>query len=1056
MHRAISWFTQNSVAANLLMFILLLGGALGLATIHQEEFPNIDADIVTVTVPYLGAAPEEAEQGVCIRIEEAVEGIAGIEKIYSTASEGLCSVRVQLLEDVDATRALNEIKSQVDAISAFPVETEKPVVSKMTFRSNVVEVAISGATDERTLKEIAKEIRDDIAAIDGISQVDTVYIRPYEISIEVPEYMLRRYGLTLEQVSAAVRRTSLNMPGGTLRTQGGEILLRTKGQAYVGAEFEDIVIITREDGTQIRLSEIAQVIDGFEQGDLSARFDGQAAAIVKVFRINKEDITTMARDVRAYVAKKRSQLPQGIELSLWSDSSKQLDTRVATLLRTAGGGLVLVLIVLALFLRFRLAMWVAAGIPIALLGTTAMFPYFDISISTMTVMAFILVLGIVVDDAIVVGERVYAHEELGKRPIRAAIDGTWEVSVPVIFGVLTTMAAFLPLLIVPGRMADFFGVIGTVVIIALVVSIIESQLILPAHLAHRKRDEPTGLTARWNKIQDKFAGALQSFANDVYLPFLRRAITWWYVTAATGVAILVLAMALIYSGRVIFSFFPSIDGDRLYATLELPQGVAATTTREAAKQIEAAAQTLRAELDVNKAPGVDSVVRHVLVSVGTLIHKGGPPRPAQPGKSHFAEIGMELVPLEERGFIIAKDIVARWRELVGDVPDAVSLTFSASTFDAGEPINLELTGRNVDDLRKAAVELKSQLSRYDGVIDITDSFRAGKQEIQLELLPGARNLGLTLNDLARQVRSAFYGTEVQRVQRGPDEVRVMVRFPDSERRSIGNLEDMRIRTPDGSEVPFTSVASFNIGRGYSQINRVDGQRVINVTADVDRSIVTPEEVNASVMSEALPSIMAIYPSVTASQAGEQEQRSKAMGGLAQASLLSLVIIYALLAIPLRSYLQPLVIMSVIPFGAVGAIVGHYIMGHGLMFFSMLGIVALSGVVVNASLVLVDFINRRRREGVPLEEAVMTAGVVRFRPIVLTSTTTFVGLLPLMFNTNPSTFFIIPMAISLAFGVLFATSITLVMVPSLYMIAEDFFEWGALHQEDEVEAQKQPI
>ena len=1050
MHRAISWFSHNIVAANLLMTILIIGGVIALFSVHQEEFPNIEFEMVNINVPYLGAAPEEAELGVCVRIEEAIEGVENIEKIMSTASEGACSVQAQLFVGSDEAQALNEIKSQVDGISSFPLETETPIVSKMSFRHNVIEIAVSGNVPERTLKEVARGIRDDIAALDGVSQVDLMYTRPYEISVEVSEYMLRRHGLTLDDVAHALRRASLDMPGGTLRTEGGEILLRTKGQAYLGTEFEDLVVLTREDGTRVTLRDVAEVRDDFAEGDLSALFDGRPAAIVKVFRIGKEDIMEMAELVRGYVAEARPRMPAGIELTLWADASRDLRDRVTTLLRTAGSGLALVLAVLALFLRFRLAMWVAVGIPIAMLGTVALFPFFDVSISTMTVMAFILVLGILVDDAIVVGERVYAHEQLGKPPVQAAIDGTWEVAVPVIFGVLTTVTAFLPLVMVEGRMSSFFAVIGVVVIMALVLSIVESQWILPAHLAHRKRDESGRLATRWNAIQSRFSGALMHFAANGYVRFLRRAIAWRYVTSATGLGILIVAVSLILSGRVIVSFFSSIDGDKVYATLEMPPGISAQKTQAAALQIEAAVEQLRAELDQHAAPGVPSVIGHTLVSVGTHIHRGGPPMPEGPGRSDYAEVAIELVPLEQRDYILSRDVADRWRELVGSIPDAVSLSFGADSFSSGEAIHLELSGRDVDELRMAAVELKGELTRYDGVKDITDSFRAGKQEIKLSLLPGARNLGLTLNDLAAQVRSAFYGAEVQRVQRGPDEVRVMVRYPEDERRSIGNLEDMRIRTPEGSEVPFTSVATFEIDRGYSQINRIDGRRVVNVLGDIDRERVTPEEVNTSIVTEMLPALRLKYPSVTVGQSGEQEERLKSMMGLGYGALMALIGIYALLAIPLKSYLQPLVIMSVIPFGAVGAIVGHWVMGHQLMFFSLLGIVALSGVVVNASLVLVDYINRRRREGMSLEEAVFTAGVVRFRPIVLTSTTTFVGLLPLMSSQNPTTFFIIPMAVSLAFGVLFATAITLVLVPGLYVIVEDFVEWGPLREGGQVE------
>jgi multidrug efflux pump subunit AcrB len=1047
MHTAIAWFARNSVAANLLMFILIAGGVLSMYTVHQQTFPNMDPDIVSVTVPYLGAAPEEVEEGVCVRIEEAVEGIEGIDKANSSANEGACNVMFELTEDVDPIQALNEIKSNVDGINTLPVETEKPIVSKFTIRHQVMDLVLYGDVDEATLKELGKRVRDEVSTLPGISQVGLAYVRPYEISIEVSENTLRRHNLTLDQVANTVRRTSLDMPGGNIKTAGGEILLRTKGQAYVGQEFEDIVVMTRPDGTKVMVGEVATVVDGFEEGDLRARFNSTPAVVVKISRVGKEDIIELAQAANVYVERLKAQLPPGIEVAVWQDESKYLRARIDNLLGTAATGLLLVLFVLALFLRFRLAMWVAAGIPIAMLGAVAVFPYADMNISTLTVMAFILVLGIVVDDAIVVGERVYAHEQMGKPSIRAAIDGTWEVSIPVIFGVLTTMAAFLPLIISSGRMAEVFGTIGWVVIISLVFSIVESQWILPAHLAHRNHETShSRFGLWWTGVQDKLSGSLENFAKNVYRPFLESALRWRYLTGAIGLAVLIIVVSMIASGRVVFSFFPPVEGDIVFATLELPEGTAVEVTIEATKLIEQGAEALRAELDAGLIDGEPSRIKGLLTSIGTHLERSGPPRRPRAGQSNYAEIAMELIPLQERNELSSRDVADRWRELVGPIPDAVKLSYSSDQFSAGNALDFQLAGRDVDQLSQAAAEVRAELSRYDGVFDITDSFRAGKQEIKLSLLPQARNWGLTLNDLAHQVRSAFYGAEVQRLQRGQDEVRVMVRFPEDERRSIGNMEDMRIRTPDGTEVPFTSVASFELGRGFSSINRIDGQRVVNVTAEIDRSRSSPEAVIASMLSDSIPAILSRYPGVTAGLAGEQEERAKAMTSLAMAALLALMIIYTLLAIPLRSYIQPLVIMSVIPFGAVGAIVGHYLMGWQLMFFSLLGIIALSGVVVNASLVLVDYINRRRREGVEVFEAVSRAGVVRFRPTILTSFTTFVALLPLLATADPSTAMIIPMAISLAFGVVFATVITLILVPSLYLIVEDFFQWGELDRE----------
>jgi multidrug efflux pump subunit AcrB len=889
------------------------------------------------------------------------------------------------------------------------------------------------------LKEIARDLRDELAAVEGISQVSVDYIRPYEISIEVSEQTLRAYGITLEQVSRAIRQSSFDMPGGSIRSRSGEILIRTTGQAYYGEEFADVVVLTRNDGTRVMLSDIAEIRDTFQEGDLMAEFNGSRAAMVNVSQVGSEDLIKIAKDAQQVVADYQRQLPPGVTTDIWINTSLELQERMSVLTRNAGGGLILVLLILALFLQFRLAMWVAIGIPVALMGTLAFLPGMDITISTMTVMGFILVLGIVVDDAIVVGERVYGHEQMGKSRLDAAIEGTWEVSVPVIFGVLTTIAAFLPLILVQGRMAEFFSPIGWVVIFALVCSIIESQLILPSHLAHRSTKVATqGLSKKWNDFQGGLADALESFSRNRYQPFVRLVTQWRYAAAAVCLGLLIIALAMILSGRIVFGFFPAVEGNRVYAGLEMPEGVSAETTLEAARRIELAAQRLNEELTLELGLS-EPLVQNTLVSVGQEVDRNGPGRPMTAGRSNIAEVVIDLVVLEERNNLSAKIVANRWREAVGAIPDAVNLRFDADTYSTGAPIAYQLRGDDVDELRRAAEELKAELSRFNGVFDVSDSFRSGKQEVQLALLPEARNLGLTLSDLANQVRGAFYGAEAQRIQRGQDDVRVMVRFPEAERKSIGNLEDMYIRTPNGSQVPFYSVAQFDIGRGYSRINRLDGKRQVEVRADVDRSAVTPEEISAAVRAELLPQFRQRYPDIDIQLGGEQEERAEALGGLAIGSLFSLVIIYGLLAIPLRSYLQPLVIMSVIPFGAVGAITGHYVLDQQLMFFSALGIVALSGVVVNASLVLVDYANRQRREGMETVEAILKATSVRFRPIILTSVTTFVGLIPLMSTSTPATAPFLPMAISLAWGVLFATVITLLLVPCLYLMVEDFLQ-----------------
>ena len=1040
MRPLIKWFVGNPVAANLMMMIFIVSGAIALSQLRQEEFPPIDLGIVQVTVPYLGAAPEEVETGVCLRIEEAIEGVQGIFRTTSRSSEGVCTVTVELESGADNIHALNEIKARVDAISTFPAETERPVTSLLTTRNEGLEIAITGNADDRTLKELALDIREDIAAMEGISLVEVAYVTPDEISIEVSEQTLRRHGITIDQVANAVRRTSLDLPGGTIRAGGGEILVRTQGQAYRGGEFEDIIVLSRADGTSVRLDEIAEIIDGFEQGDTQARFDGKPAAMVRVYQVGNEDVIEIRDKVRAYIAEAQQRMPDGIDLVIWQDDSQELQARIDILVGTAVGGLALVLLLLTLPLQFRLAMWVAAGIPIAMLGTIAVFTVASITISTLSIVAFILVLGIVVDDAIVVGERVFAHERQGKDQITAAVEGTTEVAVPVIFGVLTTIAAFMPVMFTPGHIGQLFSVIGYVVVICLVFSIIESQLILPAHLAHRRvpkrTDHENAFVARWHRFQEGLTTRIEHFAEETYGHALSRVLEWRYLALAGGMGVLALTLALVLSGRINIQFMPAVESNRIDATLVMPEGIAVEETARAAERIEAAALELKTELDAAN-PGRPSMIQHVFTSVGQTAGGGGPGGSRASPQSQNSEVVISLLPLEERGDFSVTEAAERWRELTGPIYDSVELTFSTAGLSAGDAISIQLRGRDVDQLANAAAALRGELARFDGVADISDTFRSGKQEVKLSLRPEARHLGITLNDLARQARQAFYGEEVQRVQRGTEDVRVMVRYPEAERRSLGDLEDMRIRTADGTEIPFSAAAEIELGRGYSTILRVNRQRVVTVRADVDRDVVTPEAVINSLQADALPRILAEYPGVSYELSGEQEERRISFGGLIDLIPVALLLIYALLAIPLRSYFQPLVIMSVIPFGVVGAAIGHLIMGWPMILTSVFGMIALSGVVVNSSLVLVDYVNRQRRAGFSVTDAVRRSGIVRFRPLLMTSATTFAGLMPLMLIDSPATAFIVPMAISLAWGVLFATVITLFLIPSLYLILEDF-------------------
>lgn len=1052
MRTPITWFVNNPVATNLMMWIFLVGGFISYLNLNQEEFPDIDFGMIQVNVAYLGATPEESESGVCLRIEEALESAEDIEQLTTTAREGGCDATLRLTTGADLNRVLNDVKGKIDAITTFPLETEKPIVRAFSSQGNVMTLALASDTDDRYLKDVAEDIRNDIIDLPEVSSVNIEYIRPFEISIEVSELVLRQYGLTLDQISRAIDRASLDLPGGTIRSESGEILLRTKGQVYTGDEYESIVVQSFADGTQLTLGEIATIRDGFEEGYLDARLNGTNAAIIDVLRVGDEDIVTAARQVRDWMDSADLNLPEGMTLAIITDSAVATQDRITTVAKNAYTGLMLVLVILAFFLRFKLAIWVAAGIPIAIAGALSLFPTVGLTISSLTVMGFILVLGIIVDDAIVVGERIHAFERKGYNKTDAAIEGTMEVSVPVIFGVLTTIAAFLPILLLDGQMGAFFNAIGAVVVFCLVASLVESQLILPGHIAHRKTEgyflEKSKIVTSWQALQGKIAYGMEYFAEHFYRRALKNVLRYRYAAWATATGVIIITVALLYSGRVIFQFMPSVEGDVVYGTLQMPPGVPGRVTEDAVAIIEEKALEVVAELEAQlvelKATGqapqsTDRVVDSVLTIIGGRAPRGGPEGAAgrrNSGASNQAEVVLYLTPFFDRGQISSAIIRDTWRDKVGTIPDALELTFVSDVFSAGDAINFRLEGRDEDNLKIASTQLREELARYPGVFDITDSFRAGKQEVQIQLLERGKTLGLTLNDIATQVRQAFYGAESQRIQRGTDDIRVMVRYPENERRSLGNLEDLMIRTPSGAEVPFLSIADFSLGNSYSSINRQDGRRIITVRGDVDRTVVKPDEIRREIIGK-FRTQWDRELDVEMVVGGEGEQQLESLADLFSTFPIAMMVIFALLAIPLKSYTQPLVIMSVIPFGAIGAICGHFIMGADLVFFSLLGIIALSGVVVNASLVLVVSINRLREQGVSMTEAVAKAGEMRFRPIVLTSVTTFMGLVPLIITANPATFFIIPMAISLAFGVLFATVITLFLVPSLYLILHDF-------------------
>ncbi|MFC2164683.1 efflux RND transporter permease subunit [Acidobacteriota bacterium] len=1037
----LGWFAKNSVAANLILIFIAVSGLITLSNIKQEVFPELSIDVITVTVPYLGAAPEEVEEAVCVRIEEEIQSLEGIKRIRSRASEGLGAVSIELLPGTDVRKLLDDVKARVDAIDTFPEETEKPIIQELLNRRQVINIAVSGDTDEKALKVLSEQLREDILLLPGITQAEVANVRPYEISIEVSENALRRFDLTFDEVARAIRRSSLDLPGGSIKTEGGEILLRTKGQAYIGSEFEKIILRTRPDGTRVKVGDVASVIDGFGETDQAARFNGQPATLIQVFRVGDEDAIEVATNVKNFVRDAQQRVPEGIQLTIWSDDSEVLRGRLDLLFSNGRAGLILVFLLLALFLRLKLAFWVALGIPVSFLGAIWMMPNFDVSINMISLFAFIVVIGIVVDDAIVVGESIYSEYEKGMTGAEAAISGVKRVAVPVVFAVLTSVAAFWPLLIVEGIIGKIMRFIPTIVILTLLFSLFESLFILPSHLAHLKsikKASPQGWRGAYSRFQNKFNILFRRFVDRAYKPSLELGLKNRYIAISGFIAILVLTLGLVAGGWIKFVFLPRIDADNITARITMPLGTPVDKTIEAVKKLEETALMLEDEFQSDT-----PVIRHVLASIGeqpSLNQASGPsPSPGGFVGSHMGEVDIELTPSQERD-LSSSAIANRWRELTGVIPDAVELSFTSALFTAGAPIFIQLASYDYAALREAAQKLKEKLGDYPGVYDVTDSFREGKQEIKLDITPVAESLGLTLSDLGRQVRQAFYGEEVQRIQRGRDDIKVMVRYPLQERRSLANLENKRIRTAGGIAVPFSAAAKASLGRGYSSIERTDRRRTLNITAEVDETMANANELLADITKNVLPSLLADYPSVTYSLEGEQREQSEALVSLRNGFIIALVLIFALLAIPFKSYLQPLIVMGVIPFGIVGAIWGHIIMGYNLSLLSFFGIVALTGVVVNDSLVMVDFINRYRAEGEPIEKSIREAGSVRFRPIILTSITTFAGLTPLLLEKSLQARFLIPMAISLAFGVVFATFITLVLVPISYLVLDDIKQW----------------
>ena len=1029
MKSVIAWFAENHVAANLLMIFLLLAGTITGLTMKVEVFPETDLDIIKITTEYSGASPSEVEEAVLRRIEEKIAGLAGIERIDSQAREGRGIVTIEVIKDWDLKKLLEEVKAEVDRITTFPDEAEKPEVREVTRRSLVINVAVYGDAGEKTIKHLAERIKDDITNLPGITLAELLGVRKNEVSIEISEATLRRYGLTLGQVAEAVRKASLDLPAGRIKTAGGEILIRTKGRRYFAEDYGEVAVITSPDGSKVTLGQIANLKDDFEDVDISARFQGKAAAMIQVYRVADQNALTVAQTVKDYIEKMRRELPEGVDIAFYSDRSKILKSRLELLLRNLAIGLTLVVLLLGVVMNLRLAFWVTLGIPISFAFGLLLLPQFAVSINMISVFAFIMVLGIVVDDAIIIGENIYRKQEEGYGPLKAAVEGALEVGRPVIFSVLTTMVAFWPLLLAGGRTGKLMRNLPIVVILVLLGSLIESLFILPSHLERSARSA-TGQRETRPK-EKRFSRWLKQFINGPYVRVVDFCVRWRYATLALAIALLTISYGIWHAGWVKFTYFPTVEGNTMRTYVTMPVGTPVERTWEVIHHMERAALETLSEAEQNRPKDAVPLLEYSMVRVGRHSGRGA----IQGTGGHLAQAWINLIDSEYREISTAQ-LTRRWRRKVGSIPDAETITYRSEIHTAGNPIEVHLSSDDHDQLLAAAAALKKELRSYPGVFDVGDSFLPGKKEMQLKLKPAARSLGLTLEDLARQVRHAFYGAEALRMQRGKDEVKVMIRYPESERQSMGYVENMRIRTPAGAEVPFNQVAQVDIQQGYATIERAQRYRVVKVTADVEEKVTNANEVRNLLTANFLPDLKARYPGLRYTIEGVGKQQQETWADVFKGFGIALFGIYALLAIPFRSFSQPLVVMVAIPFGFVGALCGHLIMGFNLSILSIFGMVGLAGVVVNDSLVLVYAANRLRSAGDNAHDAVIKAGCMRFRAILLTSLTTFAGLSPMIFERSVQAQFLIPMAISLGFGVLFATFITLLLVPCGFIIRED--------------------
>lgn len=1037
---AIAWMAGNHVTANLLMIAFIAGGLVMVSQVQQEVFPDLELDFILVTVPYPGASPEEVEEGIVLAVEEEVRGLDDVEEVTSVAREGVGVVWIELQLGANTNKALADVQNAVDSIRTFPRDIERPIVSMAENQRHVITVILHGDQSEVGLRKLAEDVRDQLLERDEITQVQLAGVRRPEIAVEISQENLRRYGLTLEQVAAIIRASALDLPGGRVKAAGGEILVRTKERRYTGAEYAELPIVTRNDGTTVTLAEIATIRDDFEESDVAASYcsslvpfqrNGERAVRIDVFRVGEQTPFEVSQAVRETVDELNARLPPTVRAAIWEDMSEVLDARIHLLVKNALLGLILVLVLLGLSLDVRLAFWVTLGIPTSICGGLLFFPAADLSINMVSLFAIIVTIGIVVDDAVIVGENVFYMRRKGMPFLDASIAGARQMAVPVTFSILTNVAAFMPLLFVPGITGKIFRVIPLAVIMVFLVSLIEALFILPAHLSARERGQEWRWIDRLNRRREWFGNSILWLRDHPFRRILQTALAWRYATLAIAVGLLVLCLGLIASGRIDFLFIPRVEAERVTAVVDMPYGTPIEETRAVQQRL------LEGAREVLEAHGGDTILRGIYAQVGAppaaegMVNIGD----AATG-AHLTNVSVYLVPVDQRR-ITAEEFATRWHRKVRDLPGVESLAFRYTIGPAsGPPINLRISHPDTEILETAAGELAAALAGYAGVRDIDDGFSAGKVQLDFKLKASARSLGITASDLARQVRGAFYGAEALRVQRGRDEVKVLVRLPAAERRSPFNIEELMVRAPSGAEIPIREAANVTRGTSYTEIVRASGRRVLSVTAEVESAVANANKVVAAVREEVYPRLLETYPGLKFELDGPQKDQMKAMEALSFGFVFALFAIYALLAIPFKSYAQPLIIMTCIPFGMIGAVAGHIVMGYELSIISMFGIIALSGVVVNDSLILVHTANRERRGGKPHAQAIFEASCRRFRPIVLTSLTTFLGLAPMIFETSIQARLLIPMAISLGFGILFATLIALVLIPCLYLALVD--------------------